>query len=360
LEHTSHLFADDPDFPGHKANYREFLHHTSQYHQPVPIRDPGIQRKIHHTYRLQFLKDVVLARALDDSTHNVLNSCIIFNQMDIATHLQGDPSFLREIVRLFVDEEMLAGGGAGARRLPPPSQPMVISLNPGGDNVTKDVNAMDVDPKPETSNSNPRPVNGSTINGREGHLVKLRSASYAFAPPDNLLEEDISLRKEVVLLLQQLCIIGKNIQIQARLTLFRSLVDRGILFAVQWALNLPERDESNKPVMCAAGEVLTALLDHDLNGVRGHVLKQVVAIEKEREAKKKGADKAETILEMCCRIMSQTHDLAVQAQVGDALKTWLDLPQLLGPDAGLGQPSEVCLYHSHLLSTHIRRPTHRS
>jgi len=342
LKHAS-PFADDPDFPGHKANYREFLHNTSQYHQPVPIRDPGIQRKIHHTYRLQFLKDVVLARALDDSTHNVLNSCIIFNQMDIATHLQGDPSFLREIVRLFVDEEMLAGGGAGARRLPPPSQPMVISLNSSGDNVTKDTNAMDVDPKPETSNH--KLANGSAVNGRDGQLVKQRSASYAFAPPDNLLEEDIILRKEVVLLLQQLCIIGKNIQIQARLTLFRSLVDRGILFAVQWALNLPEREESNKQVMCAAGEVLTALLDHDLNGVRGHVLKQVVAIEKEREAKKKGADKAETILEMCCRIMSQTHDLAVQAQVGDALKTWLDLPQLLGPDAGLGQPSEVRLYY---------------
>src|ERR1700734_988517 len=103
--------ADDPEFPTHKANYREFLQTTSSFHQPICIRDETIQRKIHHTYRLQFLKDVVLARALDDSTFNVLNSCIIFNQIDIITHVQQDPMFLRDVVRLFIDEEMLAGGG---------------------------------------------------------------------------------------------------------------------------------------------------------------------------------------------------------------------------------------------------------
>ena len=70
------------------------------------------------------------------------------------------------------------------------------------------------------------------------------------------------------------------------MALFRSLVDRGVLFAVQWALGLPEQDEtqSNKPMISAGGEILSALLDHDLNGVRGHVLKQVVAIEKESTA----------------------------------------------------------------------------
>jgi protein phosphatase-4 regulatory subunit 3 len=119
---------------------------------------------------------------------------------------------------------------------------------------------------------------------------------------------------------------GKNVQLPARLTLFRTLVDRGILFAVQWALNLHEREEANRNLISMAGEVLSAMLDHDLNGVRGHVMKQDFAILREREAGKKGADKAETILEMACRIMAQSKDMSVQSQMGDALKSWLEIP----------------------------------
>jgi protein phosphatase 4 regulatory subunit 3 len=325
------LLADDPDFPSHKANYREFLHQTSHFHQPIPIRDVGIQRKIHHTYRLQFLKDVVLARALDDSTFNVLNSCIIFNQIDIITHVQQDHAFLRDIVRLFVDEEMLSVGGGPSgptsKKTPqPPGQqsPMIISLNGDGtDGENSDSSEMDVDVKPQL----PKLTNGTIlpVNGRASTPGK-RAASYAFAPPDGLSDEEIALRKEVIILVQQLCIMGKNVQLPARMALFRALVDRGVLFGVQWALTLSENDASNKPMINAAGEILVGLLDHDLNGVRGHVLKQVLAIEKEREAGKKGADKAETILEMACRIMAQSKDLAVQSQVGEALKGWMDIP----------------------------------
>ncbi|KAG6845446.1 hypothetical protein H0H87_009354 [Tephrocybe sp. NHM501043] len=351
----------DPDFPNHKANYREFLHQTSHFHQPIPIRDLSIQRKIHHTYRLQFLKDVVLARALDDSTFNVLNSCIIFNQIDIITHVQADHTFLREIVKLFVDECMLSGG---APPVPPQSTPngKKVSKVPPIVGVTVDVNgkplsgytgdsdAADTSSQPSAStngrkspsnadpnamevDSNSPKANGDAaphINARGTPILipqlPKRPDHYAFAPPDNLSEEEVELRREVITLVQQLCIMGKNVQLAARMALFRALVDRGVLFGVQWAMSLPEREPINKPMISAAGEILVALLDHDLNGVRGHVLKQVVAIEKERAGGRKGADKAETILEMACRILAQSEDLAVQSQVGDALKAWMDVP----------------------------------
>ncbi|KAG5639701.1 hypothetical protein H0H81_005884 [Sphagnurus paluster] len=332
--------SDDPDFPLHKANYREFLHQTSHFHQPIPIRDPSIQRKIHHTYRLQFLKDVVLARALDDSTFNVLNSCIIFNQIDIITHVQSDQSFLREIVKLFVDETMLGGNtsGAGANGKKTPLQtPIVLGRNTHGEVADKlhDPDAMDVDQKPPIS---PKLTNGSHVNGRSGSastsnaVPPIRPSHYAFAPPDNLSEDELAHRREVIVLVQQLCIMGKNVQLAARMALFRALVDRGVLFGVQWAMSLPEREAVNKPMISAGGEILGALLDHDLNGVRGHVLKQVLAIEKERAAGRKGAEKAETILEMACRIMAQSRELAVQSQIGEALKVWMDVP--LGEPAG--------------------------
>jgi protein phosphatase-4 regulatory subunit 3 len=300
--------ADDPEFPVHKANYREFLHSTSNFHQPIPIRDATIQRKIHHTYRLQFMKDVVLARALDDSTFNVLNSCIIFNQIDIINHVQHDVGFLKDVVGLYVDEDMLSGGGMKKKE----TESKVVEGE-----------GMEVDKSPSSDSK----TNGVVSNGRTS-----RARQYLSAPPEEISEEEKLLRNEVVFLIQQLCVMGKNVQLPARMALFRALVDRGILFAVQWALALPEKDEKSRPVISASGEVLAALLDHDLNGVRGHVLKQVVAIEKEREAGKKGADKADTILALMCKMMAQSRELAVQCQVGDALKVLLEITQNEGPE----------------------------
>ncbi|KAL0950186.1 hypothetical protein HGRIS_010179 [Hohenbuehelia grisea] len=333
----------DPEFPHHKANYREFLSTTTQFHQPIAIPDPAVQRKIHHTYRLQFLKDVVLARVLDDSTFNVLSSCIIFNQIDIITHVQSDHRFLREVVGLYVDEDMLSGGGA--RRVPPPQVAqglVVVRLENGNDDSgaasRKENESATAEPKNANGeimeiDSKPAPNGAPTVNGHPARGGIARSASYAFAPPEELSEEELALRREVIFLIQQLCVMAKNVQLPARMALFRTLVDRGVLFAVQWALALPERAAENKLIISAGGEVLAALLDHDLIGVRGHVIKQLSAIEKEREAGKRGADKAETILAMACRVLVQSRDLAVQSQVGDALKVWLDVPPNDAADA---------------------------
>ncbi|KAG1782983.1 component of IIS longevity pathway SMK-1-domain-containing protein [Suillus placidus] len=285
----------DPEFPNHKANYREFLHVTSKFHQPIPIQDIMIQKKIHHTYRLQFLKDVVLARALDDSTFNVLNSCIIFNQIDIINHVQQDTMFLREILSLYVNEEVLTGGKDKDEKR----------------------EEMDVDGKPNGAHAN-----GSTSIPRP----------FSFGPPDNLSEHELALRREVLVLIQQLCVMGKNVPLAARISLFRSLVNRGILFAVQWAFSLSENDPEAKTTISIAGEVMSALLDHDLNGVRNHITKQASAIERESKEGRPMGEQAETLLRIMCKVLTHTRDLALQCQVGDALKTMLDVSPKDGPD----------------------------
>lgn len=99
------LHADDPDFPSHKANHRQFLSDKSKFKEVVPIKDPEIKKKIHWTYRLQYLKDVVLARILDDPTFSVLNSLIFFNQVDILQHLQSNQAFLKELFSIFHSED---------------------------------------------------------------------------------------------------------------------------------------------------------------------------------------------------------------------------------------------------------------
>lgn len=99
----------DPDFPSHKANHRLWLGKEGRYKEVVRIEDDVIRKKIHSTYRLQYLKDVVLARILDDPTFSVLNSLIFFNQVDIVQHLQSNAAFLKELFGLFsmaqVDQE---------------------------------------------------------------------------------------------------------------------------------------------------------------------------------------------------------------------------------------------------------------
>ncbi|KAJ3719446.1 component of IIS longevity pathway SMK-1-domain-containing protein [Lentinula raphanica] len=296
--HICGMLEYDPDFPTHKANFRDLLSKGTRFHEPVLIRDANVHRKIHHTYRLQFLKDVVLARVLDDHTFNVLNSSIIFNQMDIIQHVQQDNAFLRDIVRLYVDEDILSGGG---KKTQPAQQ-----SPPNGDSESSE----SLDPASKLTNGN-------------YGFPKDNPSSFA---PDDMSEAALELRRSVIYLIQQLCVMGKNVQLPARLALFRTLVDRGVLFAIQWALGLPEKEPISKAMISAGGEVLAALLDHDLGGVRGHVLKQIMAIDKERAAGKRGADKAETIVELCCRNLSQSKDLAVQSQIGDALKVWLDVP----------------------------------
>lgn len=91
----------DPDFPSHKANHRHWLSNKGRFKEVVRIDDESVQRKIHQTYRLQYLKDVVLARILDDPTFSVLNSLIFFNQVDIVQHLQTNGPFLKELFSIF-------------------------------------------------------------------------------------------------------------------------------------------------------------------------------------------------------------------------------------------------------------------
>jgi len=96
-------FQDDPDFPLHKANHRHYLSNAAKFKEVVRIEDVSVRQRIHYVYRLQYLKDVVLARVLDDPTFNVLNSLIFFHQHDIVGHLQGNSAFLRELFSIVVN-----------------------------------------------------------------------------------------------------------------------------------------------------------------------------------------------------------------------------------------------------------------
>ena len=285
--------------------------------QPIVIEDQNIQRKIHRTYRLQYLKDVILGRALDDSTFSVLNTCIIFNQIEIINHIQQDGQFLKELVLLFVR---------------PPS----LSVEAPSPPSSKDASTSDNSSSKSTSHS----------------LVAL--------PATSSLDER---KKEVILLLQQLCAMGKNVQLPARMSLFRTLVERGILYVVQWALTRPE-----KHLVFTAGEILTVLLEHGTPAIRNHVLVQAMALGQptgKGEAQGTigpqlpgvGGDASktppvnmtqppfkETLAQLLCRMLANSQDFAVQNLIADSLRLLTDvhLQWIRGRHSQLRQERRPC------------------
>ncbi|KND02190.1 uncharacterized protein SPPG_02678 [Spizellomyces punctatus DAOM BR117] len=95
----------DREFPNMKAEHREHFAKHAQFKQIVPIRNSEIRAKINQTYRVQYLKDVALARLLDDGTFSALLSMTFFNQTEIIQYIRQDPTFLKDVFGLLMAPE---------------------------------------------------------------------------------------------------------------------------------------------------------------------------------------------------------------------------------------------------------------
>ncbi|KAG2493475.1 hypothetical protein HYH03_008292 [Edaphochlamys debaryana] len=86
----------DPDVK-QPQKHRDFLQSHVQFKEVVPITNPQILAKIHQTYRIQYLKDVILPRSLDDATYATLSSLALFNNMEVVGALMADAAFLPQL-----------------------------------------------------------------------------------------------------------------------------------------------------------------------------------------------------------------------------------------------------------------------
>ncbi|KAJ6772185.1 ATP SYNTHASE GAMMA-RELATED [Salix koriyanagi] len=78
----------DPDI-SHIQHHRNFFERSMSFSR----RDPHVLSKIHQTYRVGYLKDVVLARILDEGTVANLNSIIHANNAVVVSLLKDDSTF---------------------------------------------------------------------------------------------------------------------------------------------------------------------------------------------------------------------------------------------------------------------------
>jgi len=90
----------DPEVPAcSRVHHREFLKNNTLFCEVIHFDDPTIVVKIRQTFYLQYIKDTVCARFLDDASNATINSMIFFNELDILTYIQNDDSFQVKIFK---------------------------------------------------------------------------------------------------------------------------------------------------------------------------------------------------------------------------------------------------------------------
>lgn len=79
----------DPALP-QPRRHREFLTKTARFKEVIPISDPELRQKIHQTYRVQYIQDMVLPTpsVFEENMLSTLHSFIFFNKVEIVGMLQ--------------------------------------------------------------------------------------------------------------------------------------------------------------------------------------------------------------------------------------------------------------------------------
>ncbi|KAI5741416.1 hypothetical protein M8J76_013397 [Diaphorina citri] len=86
--------------------HRHYLRTNSKFKEVVPISNSDLLGKIHQTYRIQYIQDVVLPTPslFEDNILSTVSSFIYFNKIEIVTLIQDDEKFLPELLHLLMEE----------------------------------------------------------------------------------------------------------------------------------------------------------------------------------------------------------------------------------------------------------------
>lgn len=82
-----------------RIRHREYLNGKAKFHQVIPFTDPELTSKIHQTYRVQYMQEVVLPTPsiFEENMLSCLSSFVFFNKADIVSMLQEDRQFLDQL-----------------------------------------------------------------------------------------------------------------------------------------------------------------------------------------------------------------------------------------------------------------------
>lgn len=95
----------DAAYPNRKK-HRQYLKNLAKFRQAIPITNRHLLAKIHQTFRVQYIQDVVLPTpsVFEDNMLNTLSSFIFFNKVEIVTAIQDDDKFLCDLFAVLTDK----------------------------------------------------------------------------------------------------------------------------------------------------------------------------------------------------------------------------------------------------------------
>ncbi|XP_019618676.1 PREDICTED: serine/threonine-protein phosphatase 4 regulatory subunit 3A-like isoform X1 [Branchiostoma belcheri] len=102
---TVGILEYDPSKP-EKASHRDYLRNSASFKEVIPISNEELRQKIHQTYRVQYIQDVVLPTpsVFEENMLSTLSSFIFFNKIEIVSMIQDDEKFLTELFAQLTDE----------------------------------------------------------------------------------------------------------------------------------------------------------------------------------------------------------------------------------------------------------------
>ncbi|XP_013184311.1 serine/threonine-protein phosphatase 4 regulatory subunit 3 isoform X1 [Amyelois transitella] len=96
----------DPSLPQPKK-HREYLRELAKFREAIPIKNQDLLAKIHQTYRVQYIQDIVLPTptVFEDNLLSTLSSFIFFNKVEIVKLIEEDDKFLTDLFKLLMDDK---------------------------------------------------------------------------------------------------------------------------------------------------------------------------------------------------------------------------------------------------------------
>ncbi|GAA5999884.1 Psy2p [Rhodotorula paludigena] len=360
------VFEYDPEFPTMRASYREHLSSPTAFIPVVPpsLLPASLLAKIHQTHRLHYLKDVVLARILEDSTFSMLNSAIYFNEVDIVNEIAGERELMREVFRILDEDADELSAPTPTPTTSAKGKERDLALGPKrtlGPSLPDDL--LDARPSKTPRLSSP-PASSSSA-------PQIASTAPAATPTDPTTLSARERKLHAALFLQQLSQMAKNLQLPVRTSFFKTLSDRGLLRALEGALRFAariddgseaERDDARRMRQAALGVWMT-VVDLAPMDVRAYCLRQGKELEKRaeeaealesedaaaalaREIEDEGKSKEEleeekrekeerearrTLLGLLIGTFKEEDDLGLKTQLSEALRSLVDVTGEGGP-----------------------------
>ncbi|CAL1546883.1 unnamed protein product [Lymnaea stagnalis] len=89
------------------TKHREYLRNTAKFKEVVPMTNSELETKIHQTYRVQYIQDVILPTpsVFEENMLSSLSSFIFFNKVEIVSMIQDDVKFLTTLFAQLTGEE---------------------------------------------------------------------------------------------------------------------------------------------------------------------------------------------------------------------------------------------------------------